>query len=174
MRILHVTLWALVALACAAPTCDTHDASLGSGSGSSAWARMPSPSAAAPAQHQDVVHAMESITGASLDHTTSSTKPAKPTRSPNAGKHAGGDGDDSGGGNDGRSSSSPTPPPPKPELPETDRKVGQPCEEKEQCASDMCEYGACVKHFDDKLTKGEKCDYDRDCISNHCYQDACD
>jgi hypothetical protein len=174
MRILHCLAWVAVALACAAPSCDTHDAPLGSGSGSSAWARMPSTSSGSPAEvgsgsaahHEEVVHAMEAVTGASLDRPKTAAKPAKP-------KHGGGD-SSGGGGNYGRTSSSPPPKPPEPELPESGRKLGQPCDDREQCASNLCEFDVCAKHYNDKLTKGEKCDYDNQCISDHCYMDECE
>ena len=174
MRILHALAWVLVALACAAPTCDTHDAALESGSGSSAWARMPSISSGAPAaagsgsatDHDTVVHAMESVTGAALE-----APQPQPAKSRPAAKHTGGD---TGGGNYGRTSSSPSPAPPrKPELPESGRMLGQPCDDREQCASNLCELDVCAKHYSDKLTKGEKCDYSNQCISDHCYEDTC-
>jgi hypothetical protein len=178
MRILHALAWVLVALACAAPNCDTHDAPLGSGSGSSAWARMPPTSGtaqAAPvaagsdAEHHDVVHAMESVTGASLE----SAKPKKPTSST---KHASSGGSTSGGGGGNYGGSSPPKPaePPPPPLPESGRKLGQPCDDREQCASNLCEFDVCAKHYDDKLTTGEKCDYDNQCVSDHCYHDVCE
>jgi hypothetical protein len=183
MRIFHTLAWALVALACAAPNCDTHDAPLGSGSGSSAWARMPSPSSGAtsePAaaesgsavQHETVVHAMESVTGAALE-----TPKSKPAKSRPAAKHASsGDDSTSGGGNYGRSSSSSSPPPPpKPELPETGRKLGQACQDDDQCATNNCEFDVCAKkHYMDKVTNGEACSYDHDCVSDRCYHDICE
>jgi hypothetical protein len=181
MRILHTLAWALVALACAAPNCDTHDAPLGSGSGSSAWARMPSTSSGAIAepaaagsgsdgQHQTVVHAMESVTGASLE-----TPKAKPAKSRPAAKHTSGGGDSSGGGgNYGQTSSSP-PKPREPELPESGRMLGQRCQDNDQCASHYCSFEICEKeHYMDKVTNGEKCSYDHDCVSDRCYHDVCE
>jgi len=180
MRILRTLPWTFVALACGAPTCDTHDSALGSGSGSSAWERMPSPSAAAmaspasptdagsAAQHQDVVHAMEAVTGTSLAPTASK----KPTKATSSTSHGGGD--YSGGGNYGRSSAPKPAPPPEPELPESGRKLTQPCERNEQCASNLCEFDVCAKRYSDKLTNGEKCDYDHECVSNRCYHDVCE
>jgi hypothetical protein len=181
MRIFHPLAWALVALACAAPNCDTHDAPLGSGSGSSAWARMPSTSGApidpttagsgSDGQHETVVHAMESVTGAALE-----TPEPKPAKSRPAAKHASSGGDTGGGGNYGRtSSSSSPPPPPKPELPETGRKLGQPCQDNDQCAANNCEFEVCAKkHYMDKVTNGEACSYDHDCVSDRCYHDICE
>jgi hypothetical protein len=178
MRILHGLAWVVVALACAAPNCDTHDAPLGSGSGSSAWARMPSTSSGAQAelgsgsaaQHEDVVHAMETVTGASLDRPKSA---AKPPKAKSAATHGGGD-DSGGGGNYGRTSSSPPPKPPEPELPESGRKLGVRCERNEECASNLCEFDVCAKHYSDKLTNGEACNYDHECVSNRCYHDVCE
>ncbi|HET9990258.1 MAG TPA: hypothetical protein VFQ65_17125 [Kofleriaceae bacterium] len=146
MRILRTLLWTFVALSCAAPTCDTHDGSPGSGSGSSAWARMPSTAATsladspAPAgsaaQHQDVVHAIS--------------------------KHRRG------------GTSSPTPtPPPEPELPSSGRRIGQPCVANEQCASGSCEIEYCVRKYADGLNKGEKCSRNSECNSNTCDGDEC-
>lgn len=172
MRILHGLAWVAVALACAAPTCDTHDAAIGSGSGSSAWARMPSTSPGAAGsgsatQHQEVVHAMESVTGAALE----SPKP-KPAKSRPAAKHA--SDTSSGGGGYARASSSP-PPPPEPELPESGRKLGQRCQDDDQCATNNCEFEVCAKkHYTDKVTDGEACNYDHDCVSDHCYHDVCE
>ena len=165
MWLLRSLAWVVIALACAAPTCDTHEA-IGSGSGSSAWARMPSTSGASgsAAQHEDVVHAMESVTGASLETTKPKLKPSRP-------KHA------SSGGDYGRSSSSPSkpPPPPEPELPESGRLLGVRCSEDEQCATNYCSFDVCAKHsYSDKMTKGEKCDYDNQCLSDHCYEDKCE
>jgi hypothetical protein len=170
MRILQTLAWVLVALACAAPACDTHDGTIGSGSGSSAWSRMPSTaSGAAPdgsaTQHQEVVHAMESVTGASLEPAKPKAAKLRPARKQVS------------GGNGGRSSSSPsTPsPPPEPELPDSGRMLGQKCWRDDQCASNMCTFEVCAKaHYDDKVTKGEKCDYDSQCVSNHCYEDKCE
>ncbi|HET9990257.1 MAG TPA: hypothetical protein VFQ65_17120 [Kofleriaceae bacterium] len=164
MRILRTLLWTFVALACAAPTCDTHD--VGSGSGSSAWSRMPAPSAptsaGSAAQHQDVVHAMESVTGASLDHAAKPTKPKRST------KH----GDDDGGG---RSTSPAAPPPPrKPALPDSGRTLGQPCVDDEQCASNLCELDECRQKSGSKLAKGEKCYYSSDCASGDCTEEVCE
>ena len=107
---------------------------------------------------------MESVTGASLDH---STKPTKPKASP---KRGGGDGDYGGG----RSTPAPPPPPRKPELPESGRKLGQPCEDNEQCASDLCEFDECKQKSGTKLAKGEKCYYSSDCISGDCTEDVCE
>ena len=168
MRILQTLAWVLVALACAAPTCDTHDAAFGSGSGSSAWARMPSTSSGAAGsatQHEDVVHAMETVTGTSLE--PAKPKPAKlrPARKYES------------AGNGGRSSSSPSAPspPPEPPLPDSGRMLGQKCYRDDQCASNLCTFEVCAKaHYDDKVTKGEKCDYDNQCVSNHCYEDKCE
>jgi hypothetical protein len=169
MRFLGPLVVVLGALVCAAPTCDTHDGAIGSGSGSSAWARMPSssseatPAAGSATPHQDVVHAMESVTGASLE--PAKPKPAKPrpTRTHES------------GGNGGRSSSSTSKPSPPPELPlpENGRKLGQKCDDDEECASNLCEFEVCAKHTNDKLTKGEKCDYSSQCVSDHCYEDEC-
>jgi hypothetical protein len=172
MRFLACT---LLALASAAPTCDTQEGSLGSGSGSSAWAHMPSPTGAAAdsptpagsaAQHENVVHAMEAVTGATLDHP----KPAKPAKAKST-AHGG----DYSGGNYGRTSSSSAPAkPPEPELPESGRKLGVRCERNEECASNLCEFDVCAKHYSDKLTNGEACNYDHECVSNHCYHDVCE
>jgi hypothetical protein len=165
MRILHTLLWAFVALACAAPTCDTHDGTLGSGSESSAT----STSTGSAKQHEDVVRAMESVTGAKLGHPASTTKP---TKSKSSTVHSD---DGNGGGNYGRSQApSPPPPPPKPRLPESGRRIGQACEDHEQCASDQCDFDRCTQKSGTKLSKGEKCDYQSDCTSNRCSEDKCD
>jgi len=125
------------------------------------------PSTAGPggsaAPHPEVVHAMESVTGASLE--TTKPKPSRP-------KHA----SSGGGGNYGRSSSSsPPPPPPEPELPESGRLLGVRCSEDDQCATHWCSFDHCAKRsYMDKVTDGEKCDYDHDCISDHCYHDVCE
>ena len=175
MRILRTLPWTFVALACGAPTCDTHDSALGSGSGSSAWERMPSPSAAAmaspasptdagsAAQHQDVVHAMEAVTGTSLAPTASK----KPTKATSSTSHGGGD--YSGGGNYGRSSAPKPAPPPEPELPERGRRLGEPCDSDYQCASDMCWFQQCKQKSGTKLPNGEKCDSNTQCASNYCF-----
>ena len=163
MRIFHTLLWALVVLACAAPTCDTHPdgwAAVGSGSGATSDTSTLTGSAK---QHEDVVRAMESVTGAKLEHPASTTKPTKPKS------------DNSGGGNYGRSQkASPPPPPPKPTLPESGRMIGQPCDENEQCASDLCEFDHCKLKSGGKLSNGEKCDYQSDCTSNRCSEDKCE
>jgi hypothetical protein len=149
MRIFHTLLWTLVALACAAPTCDTHRPIAESGSGAVV---SPTPPFAGSATHQDVVHAMESVTGAKLD-------PAKPTKSTKP-KH-----DD---GNDGRSHTSP---PPKPELPDSGRKVGQVCDFNRQCDSGRCEHEQCAEN-DEKRASGDPCDHDWQCISTRCHEAA--
>jgi hypothetical protein len=141
------------ALLCAAPTCDTHDGAIGSGSGSSAWSRMPSPSAAAPAetaaptQHEDMVRA------------ASSAKPAKKRTATSR------SGDSS--SNSPRPSS--PPPPKKPELPERGRTLGQHCETDYQCSSDKCEFQLCTQKSGTKLPNGEKCDRNSVCASNDCF-----
>jgi hypothetical protein len=163
MRIFRTLLWVVVALACAAPTCDTHDG--GSGSGGSE-----SPALTGSAkQHDDVVRAMESVTGAKLGHPAATTKPTKPKSSAHRSDS------DSGGGNYGRSQApEPPPPPPKPRLPESGRMIDQACVDDEQCASNKCEFDLCAKKSGTKLTKGEKCDYQSDCESNSCSEDKCE
>jgi len=158
MRISY--LWTVLALACAAPTCDTHPdgwTRAGSGSGSETLTGSAN-------QHEDVVRAMESVTGAKLDH--SATKPKKPKSSTT---HS-----DS-GGHYGRSQepSPPPPPPPQPRLPDSGRLIGQPCDYHEQCASDYCDFDHCKLKTGGKLSKGEKCVYQTDCASNDCYDDTC-
>jgi hypothetical protein len=170
MRILRTLAWVLVALACAAPNCDTHDAPLGSGSGSSAWARMPSAAGSgSDAQHHDVVHAMETVTGAALE--PAKPKPAKPR---SATKRASRSGDTSGGGSYGETASTSSREPPPPALPESGRKLGQPCDDRDQCASHECEFDVCAKHASDLLNKGEQCDYDNRCASNRCHDHECE
>ena len=178
MRLLHTLLWAVVALACAAPTCDKHDSALGSGSGSSAWERMPSPSAAATTsptsetdagatQHQDVVHAMETVTGAPLEHAASTTKSTKPAKKRPTDR--GGGDYESGGRSTSSASPAPPPPPKKPELPERGRRLGEPCDSDYQCASDMCWFQQCKQKSGTKLPNGEKCDSNTQCASNYCF-----
>jgi hypothetical protein len=166
MRIFYTLLWGCIALACAAPTCDTHPdgwAAVGSGSGATSGESTLTGSAK---EHDDVIRAMESVTGAKLDHPTN-----KPSRLAKQKTHD----SDSGGGNYGRSQSpSPPPPPPKPRLPESGRLIGQACEDHEQCASDYCDFDVCTKKSGGKLSKGEKCDYQTDCASNRCYEDKCE
>src|SRR5450432_3149989 len=166
MRIFHTLLRTLVALACMAPTCDTHDRPLAE-SRSGAWAPISSPSPTAttsPAsptstgsatQHQDVVHAMESVSGA-----PAST--AKPTKSKSSTVH-------NGGGGGGETSTPPPPPPdPEPALPASGRRVGQACVAHDQCASGYCEVDVCKKQSGALLNTGEKCERSSECTSNNC------
>jgi hypothetical protein len=158
MRIFHTLLWVVVALACGAPTCDTHDGGPGSGSGGS-----PALTGSAK-QHDDVVRAMESVTGAKLGHPAPTTKPTKSKSSVHS----------SDSGDYGRSQApSPPPPPPKPRLPESGRLLGQECEYNGQCASDDCESDLCAQKRGTKLPKGEKCRDQTDCASNDCFEDKC-
>jgi hypothetical protein len=155
MRIFHTLVWTLVALACAAPTCDTHRPIAESGSGAWAPVTSPTPSSAGSATHQDVVHAMESATGAKLD-------PAKPTKSTRPKTSHDND------GNYGRSHTSP---PPKPELPDSGRKLGQACDFNRQCDSGRCEHEQCAEN-DEKRASGDPCDHDWQCISTRCHENA--
>jgi hypothetical protein len=127
----------------------------------------PSVGSGSAAQHQDVVHAMESVTGASLETTKPKSAPSRP-------KHVSSSG--GGGGNYGRSSSSSSPPPPPgPQLPESGRLLGQRCSEDDQCATHNCSFDVCEKkHYMDKVTNGEACNYDHDCVSDRCYHDVCE
>jgi hypothetical protein len=169
MRVLHPLVVTLVAFACAAPACDSHEGAIGSGSGSSAWSRMPSPSAGVtpPATatgsatgHQNVVHAMETVTGAPLEPAASPTKPARKRATTDGGRRT-------------TSSAAPTaapPPPKKPELPERGRRLGDPCSSDYQCASDLCEFQHCtLKRGTKLLPNGEKCDRNTQCASNYCF-----
>ncbi|HEX7701157.1 MAG TPA: hypothetical protein VF403_10555, partial [Kofleriaceae bacterium] len=131
MRIFHTLLWAFVALACAAPTCDTHDGGLGSGSSATTSPTSPTSTGSAK-QHEDVVHAMESVTGAKLGHPASTTKPTKPKSSTVRS-------DGNGGGGNYREAPPSPPPPPEPTLPASGRRIGQECVAHEQCASGYCE-----------------------------------
>jgi len=158
MPMLLVRPLATAVLVLAGP-CDTPRSTPGAGSS----AAPQTPSDAGASAHADVVHALEKVTGTPLGASTPPAKkpgklktpPQRPSRESQG---------------EGRSSE---PEPPKPQK--RTQRIGESCDDSNECVSGFCESEVCVLPYNEALAHGEKCTRNSECRSGYCTLDnTCD
>jgi len=149
---------AMAALVLAGP-CDTQPNPPGAGSNATPQA----PSDAGKSTHDDVVHALEKVTGTPLGASTPpAKKPGKlkaPAQRPSRASQG-----------EGRSSE-----PERPKPKQATQLIGQSCDYSDECVSGFCESEVCVLPYNETLAHGEKCTRNSECRSGYCTVDGdCD
>ena len=158
MPMLLVRPVAMAALVLAGP-CDTQPNPPGAGSNATPQA----PSDAGKSTHDDVVHALEKVTGTPLGASTPpAKKPGKlkaPAQRPSRASQG-----------EGRSSE-----PERPKPKQATQLIGQSCDDSDECVSGFCESEVCVLPYNETLAHGEKCTRNSECRSGYCTLDnTCD
>jgi hypothetical protein len=129
--------------------------------GSSAGSQTPSDARAS--DHDEVVHALEKVTGTPLGASTPPAKKPGKLKTPSRRSNR----EDQGGG--GQS---------EPERPKPKRgtqHIGESCDSSDECASGFCESDVCVLPYNETLAHGEKCTHNSECRSGFCTVDGtCD
>lgn len=144
-----------VLVALFAGPCDSQPITRGAGSSSGSQTG----SDAGGSSHDEVIHALENVTGTSLGSSTPPAKKPGKLKVPSRPTNAGG-----GGGRMEPSSSEP--------KQVTGLHIGEACDYSNECASGWCDSGTCKLEYNHALAGGEKCSHNSECASGHCTVDG--